>query len=61
MMYSYQCNKCLKETEKDFPMGEAKSNIKCFCGSKAERSYSFGVKIPEPTSIAREGRGQSNE
>jgi len=57
-MYSYDCGKCGKEIEKNFPMGEAKPHVKCSCGSKADRSYSFGVKIPEATSIAREGRGQ---
>ena len=58
MTYSYKCYKCKKEVEKEFPIGSAKSHVKCSCGSKAERLYSFGVKIPEATSIAREGRGQ---
>ncbi len=59
MIYSYECDKCQKEIDKDFPVGKAKKHIKCSCGGKAERSYSFGVKIPEATSLAREGRGQS--
>ena len=58
MMYSYACSKCDKVTEKDFPMGKAKSSVKCSCGKKAERVYSFSVQVNDPISLAREGRGK---
>ena len=59
MIYSYECEECNKVTEKNFKMGSAKSFVKCpNCGKKADRIYSFGTSIPNPTHEAREGRGQ---
>ena len=58
MTYSYSCEKCNKTIEKDFPMGKAKKSIKCDCGEKAERVFSFSVQVNDPVSLAREGRGQ---
>jgi hypothetical protein len=57
MRYPYECE-CGKEFEKEYPMGKAAKKSKCKCGKMAHRVYSFGVKVPDPVSAVREGRGQ---
>jgi len=57
MIYQYECD-CGEKIDREFSMGKALQSIKCKCGKKAYRSYSLSISVPEPTDIAREGRGR---
>lgn len=60
MIYNYICEKCDKEIERNYKMGESPTKIKCnYCGSNCYRKFSnIYARIPSPTSEARRGRGQ---
>lgn len=58
VLYSYKCEVCGQSVDKHFKMGKAPSSVKCFCGSRAFRTYAISVMVPHPTSEARSGRGK---
>lgn len=57
-IYQFECNKhgCF---DLEYKMGKAPSQAKCKkCGNKANRVFSFSVRITNPTSSARANRGK---
>jgi len=53
MFYSYECDKCNKTIEEDFPMGKAKSFIKCKCGGEKHKDTKRKKKDIAPIDIEK--------
>jgi len=55
MVFGYECDKCKKRFDADFPIGKAPRVAACSCGGKGKRVYagmSIAVRINGHTSLS---------
>jgi hypothetical protein len=61
MLFPFQCEKCGKKMDEDFPIGKAPRSVRCSCGGTCRRVYagtSLSIRVSGRTSGSTFGEQQ---